>query len=220
MGVGGLLTEIATRPQPRGGTSPARSRVAALVLAAGLSSRMGENKLLVDVGGRPMVARVVDAVLESAARPVVVVTGHQEAAVRAALAGRAVVFASNPEPAAGLSSSLRAGLHGVGEVDGALVCLGDMPWVRGRDLDALIAAFDPAAGRAICVPHHHGRRGNPILWAARYFPEMMRLAGDTGAKHLLEEHADETHAVEVGDAGVLLDVDTREALARYDGGLP
>lgn len=215
MGVGGLLKEIASRGQPRGGPAPgARPVVAALVLAAGSSRRMGENKLLVEVDGAPMVARAVDAARASRASRVVVVTGHDEAAVRAALAGRAVEVVHNPEHGTGMASSLRAGVAALGAVDGVVVCLGDMPWVRAADLDALIAAFDPAAGREICVAFHGGKRGNPVLISARFFPEMMRMTGDTGARALLEEHAAEIVAVEAGHAGVLLDVDTRAALER------
>jgi molybdenum cofactor cytidylyltransferase len=213
MGVGGLLKENPSRPQPRGGkAAQGRPVVAALVLAAGSSRRMGENKLLVEVEGAPMVARVVDAARASRASRVVVVTGHDAAAVRAALAGRAVEIVHNPEHGEGMASSLRVGLGAVASADGALVCLGDMPWVRTEDLDALLAAFDPAAGRDLCVPFHRGKRGNPVLWGARHFADMMRLAGDAGARALLEARAADVVAVEIDHPGVLLDVDTRAAL--------
>jgi len=192
------------------------SRVGALVLAAGLSRRMGEaNKMLAEVEGAPMIARCVDAVLASPARPVVVVTGHEAARVRGALAGRELVFAHNPEPAAGLSASLRTGIAALGdEVAGALVCLGDMPWVRPEHIEALIAAFEASGGRSICVPTFDGRRGNPVLWPARHFAEIAALCGDRGARSLLDAHADEVCYVPVADAGVTLDVDTPDALAK------
>jgi molybdenum cofactor cytidylyltransferase len=215
MGVGGLLKEIAARPQPRSPQPSARRPVvAALVLAAGSSRRMGENKLLVEVEGAPMVARVVDAARASKVARVLVVTGHQAEAVRAALAGRAVETVHNDAHAEGMASSLRAGLAALGAVDGVVVCLGDMPWVRAADLDALVDAFDPGGGRELCVAFHEGKRGNPVLLGARFFPEMMRLTGDSGARALLEEHAAEVVAVDVGHPGVLLDVDTRAALER------
>jgi molybdenum cofactor cytidylyltransferase len=186
-----------------------------VVLAAGLSRRMGAaNKLLAEVEGAPMIARCVDAVLASPARPVVVVTGHEAARVRRALAGRALSFAHNPEPEAGLSASLRTGIAALGdEVDGALVCLGDMPWVRPEHIGALIAAFEASGGRTICVPVFEGRRGNPVLWPARHFAEIAALEGDRGARALLDAHADEVCYVPVADAGVTLDVDTPGALA-------
>jgi molybdenum cofactor cytidylyltransferase len=218
MGVGGLLDEVAARGQPRAGKpSPGGPTVAALVLAAGSSRRMGANKLLLEVDGAPMVARAVDAARGSRARRVLVVTGHDADRVRAALAGRAVELVHNPDHLEGMASSLRAGIAALGGVDGAVVCLGDMPWVRTADIDALIAAFDPAAGREICVAQHDGKRGNPVLWGARHFAEILRLSGDRGARALLEEHAGSVVGVDVGHPGVLLDVDTRDALVEHSG---
>jgi molybdenum cofactor cytidylyltransferase len=216
MGAGGLLQEARSRPQPREPeAAPAALRVGAVLLAAGLSRRMGAaNKLLAEVDGAPMVARCADAVLASPARPLVVVTGHEAARVRAALAGRELVFAHNPEAAAGLSASLRAGIAALGDkVDGALVCLGDMPWVRTEHIEALIAAFEASGGRSICVPTFDRKRGNPVLWPARHFAEIAALGGDAGARALLDAHAGEVCYVPVADAGVTLDVDTPEALA-------
>jgi molybdenum cofactor cytidylyltransferase len=189
--------------------------VGAVVLAAGLSRRMnGANKLLAELGGVPIVARAVDAVLATRARPVVVVTGHDAARVRAALAGRPVGFAHNPDPAAGLSASLRAGIAALGtQVDAAVVCLADMPWVRPAHVEALIDAFEGRAARPICVPSFEGRRGNPVLWPARHFAAIAALHGDTGARALLEAHAAEVCYVPVADPGVTRDVDTPEALA-------
>ncbi len=220
MGVGGLLKEIPGRPVPRASvpeTPPRKPRVAALVLAAGQSRRMGPvNKLLAEVDGRPMVAHAVDAALASAARPVVVVTGHEPERVRAALAGRDVTFAHNPLYVEGLSGSLRAGLDALpADIDGVVVLLGDMPSVATGHIDRLIAAFDPAGGKTICVPTFNGKRGNPVLWARRYFAEMREVAGDVGARHLIGAHADEICEVAMADTAVLEDLDTPEALAAH-----
>lgn len=224
MGAGGLLAETA-RPQPRERAADSAEErppgVGAIVLAAGLSRRMGgPNKLVAEVDGAPMVARVVDAVLASSARPVVIVTGHDAARVRAALAGREVVFVHNPDYAAGLSSSLRAGVATLGDkLDGALVCLGDMPWVRPSHIDALLAAF-AADASAICVPVYERKRGHPVLWPARHFAEIARLTGDVGARALLDRYAEQVRLVPVGDDGVTLDVDTPEALRTSPEGTP
>lgn len=221
MGVGGLLKEIPTRPQPRAeGAAPAlraprAPAIAALVLAAGRSSRMGgSNKLLAEVAGKPMVAHAVDAALASQARPVVVVVGNEAARVRAALGDRPVRIVENPEFAAGISGSLKAGLRALGDaVDGALVCLGDMPLLSAAALDRLIAAYNPVEGRAICVPTWNGKRGNPVLWSRRFFAEMSELEGDVGARHLIGSHADLVCEVAMADDAVLTDIDTPEALA-------
>jgi len=218
MGSGGLLVEIPTRPQPRAGErseAPRAPRIAAIVLAAGQSRRMGKpNKLLAEVAGAPMVAHAVDAALASQAGPVVVVTGHERERVEAALAGREVRFAHNPDYAQGLSGSLKAGLAALpAGVDGAVVLLGDMPRVGAQHVNRLIAAFNPVEGRAIVIPTHRGKRGNPVLFGAGLFGEIARVAGDVGAKGVIGQHADEVAEVAFEDDGVLLDIDTPQALS-------
>jgi molybdenum cofactor cytidylyltransferase len=216
MGAGGLLTEIPTRPQPRD-ERPAEvaraPKIGAVVLAAGLSSRMGANKLLMDVGGKPMIRHTVEAALASHAAPAIVVTGHAASDVKAALAGLDVAFADNPDFSKGLSTSLKAGLNALPEdCDGAVVLLGDMPGVDAALIDRLIAAFDPAEDRAICMATRHGRRGNPVLWARRFFPEMMAIAGDVGARNLTGTYGELVCEVEAADDGPLTDIDTPDAL--------
>ena len=232
MGSGGLLGEIPSRPLPRAEASPAPAgkpekkmppssiktgpRIAALLLAAGQSSRMGSNKLLAAIDGHPMVARVAQRLLSSRARPIVAVLGNEADRVDAALGKLPVERVRNPAYAEGLSSSLKAGLAALPEdIDGVIVCLGDMPLVTGRDLDRLIAAFNPLEGRAIIVPIRRGKRGNPVLWAKRFIPEMAELAGDVGAKHLIGEHAELVCEVEMDSDGVLVDIDTPDALAAF-----
>ena len=222
MGVGGLLKDTDIRPLPRAravaepAAAARRPMMAAVVLAAGTSSRMApHHKLLVaDRDGKPMIARVVDNVLSSRARPVLVVLGHHGAAIRAALGGRPVVYVEAADYARGLSASLHAGIAAVpADAAAALVVLGDMPLVTGRLLDRLIEAFDPDEGRAIVVPTHQGRAGNPVLWARSFFPEILGLTGDTGARALLALHAEQVAEVDMGDAAVLRDFDTVESLA-------
>jgi len=215
MGVGGLLKDTEIRPLPRA-RATARPRVAALVLAAGQSSRMAPRHKLLTEGpdGRSMLARTVDHVLASQARPVIVVTGHREPEIRAALAGRAVRFVHAPRHAEGLAESLKSGLAALPDDAAAfLVCLGDMPLVAPRALDQLIAAYDPDEGRGIIVPTHDGQAGNPVLWDRRYVEEMMELSGDTGARGLLKRHMDAVAEIAVADDGVLRDFDTEASLA-------
>ena len=178
----------------------------------------GPNKLLAEVEGVPMVARVAQRLLSSRARPIVAVLGNQADAVDAALGRLPVEHVRNPDFAAGLSTSLKAGLAALpDDLDGALVCLGDMPLVSGRHIDRLIAAFNPLEGRAIVLPTRRGKRGNPVLWAKRFFPEMAQLSGDVGARHLIGEHAELVADVEMDDDAVLVDIDTPEALAALQG---
>ena len=220
MGVGGLLKEIPTRPQPRDltpSTAPRAAKIAAIVLAAGKSSRMGTNKLLMPIKGTPMIARTVDAILDSPARPIVCVTGNANAEVEAALTKGSITFIHNPNFADGLSTSLRAGLAALpADIDGAIVCLGDMPAVGSAAIAQMIAAFNPAEGRAIVVPTYQGKRGNPVLFARSYFPEIAAVHGDVGARPVIAEHDDEVYEIEMQDASVLADADTPAAFAALE----
>jgi len=229
MGVGGLLKEIEVRPLPREKApltpppahAPRRARqVAALVLAAGRSRRMAPlNKLLVnDDKGIAMVARVVDQALASQARPVIVVTGHERDRVEEVLAGRGVIFAHAEDFAQGLSASLKSGLAALpAQIDGVMICLGDMPLVSGPMMDRLLAAFDPEEGRAIVQPTFRGKQGNPMLWAREFVPAMMGVTGDVGARHIAALHADRLVEVEMPDDAVLRDFDTAESLKTAPG---
>jgi len=227
MGSGGLLAEIPSRPLPRAEATqaserkseakPQGPRIGALLLAAGQSRRMGgPNKLLAAIDGTPMVAHVARRLLASRARPIVAVLGNQADTVDIALGKLPVKRVRNPEFAAGLSTSLKRGIAALpSDLDGVIVCLGDMPLISGRHLERLIAAFNPLEGRAIIVPTRRGKRGNPVLWSRQFFPEMTGLAGDVGAKHLIGEHAEFVAEVEMDDAAVLVDIDTPEALDAF-----
>jgi len=214
LGVGGLLMEIVTRPQPREEPLQTGRSIAALVLAAGRSSRMGgPNKLLAEIVGRPLLRMVVEAALASKARPVLVVTGHQRERVEAALAGLAVTFVHNPNYAEGLGTSLKAGIAALPpEVDGVVVCLGDMPQVDAALINRLIGAIDPDKGALVAVPTIEGKRGNPVVWSRRFFPDLMAVEGDVGARHLIGRYGEAVGEVPVSGAAALTDVDTPQAL--------
>lgn len=213
MGVGGLLMEIVTRPQPRADVKEG-DRVAAVILAAGRSTRMGgPNKLVAEINGKPMVRIAAEEALASRAGPVIVVTGHQSDQVENALHGLDVNVVRNADYASGLSTSLRAGISALPPgMDGALICLADMPQV-GRDLiDRMIESFDPEKGALIVVPTIGGRRGNPVLWSRRFFPDLMALQGDIGARELIGKFSEAVYEVAVEGNAALTDVDTPEAL--------
>jgi molybdenum cofactor cytidylyltransferase len=215
MGVGGLLMEIVTRPQPR--TVPnleGNRNVAAIVLAAGRSTRMGgPNKLLAELDGKKLVRIATEQALASKASEVIVVTGHQADLVEQALSGLKVKFARNPDFAGGLASSVKAGVAAVpANADGAVICLGDMPLIDAKLIDKLIEAFEPDRGHLIAVPVSDGRRGNPVLWSRRFFRELMTLDGDIGARHLIAKHAEAVAEVPVEGFGAFLDIDTPQAL--------
>lgn len=197
---------------------PSGSGVAAIILAAGRSSRMApRNKLLEPVGGKPIVAKVADIALASGAGPIIVVTGFEAPRIAAVLSGRKLTMVHNASFQDGLSSSLRVGLSALPpDSDGTLILLGDMPGIEDAVLGALMAAF--TGSDAICVPVHRARRGNPVLFGRRYFAEMMRISGDEGAKQLLARHKERVIEVEVGTDSIFVDIDTPVDLARVTAG--
>ncbi len=223
MGVGGLLVDTPSRPLPRASAvQPATvtgPRIAAVILAAGRSQRMGpSNKLLMEIEGVPLIRRTVSALRAASVGQVVVVTGHMDAEVRRALDGLNVTVVHNPRYADGLSTSLKAGIGALApDVAAAVIGLGDMPAVTTAHVNQLIAAFDPEADRAIGVPVHDGKRGNPVLWARRFFEDMQGVSGDVGAKALIGANESLVYEVEFEDTAVLTDLDTPEQWSDYLG---
>jgi molybdenum cofactor cytidylyltransferase len=197
------------------------NRVGAIVLAAGQSARFraaggsGATKLVEALGGKPIVRMAAEAALASKARPVIVVTGHARATVEAALAGLEVQTAYNPEYSSGLASSLKVGLSAMpADVAGAAVLLGDMPWIEGRLIDAMIDAFLEKESALAAAPAREGRRGNPVLLGRGLFGAAKRLRGDEGARRLIGAlGGGELIELEAADAGVIVDIDTPDDLA-------
>lgn len=220
-GCGGLLPGQRVKPEGDAKSNEqaktAQPRIAAIVLAAGRSQRMGDdNKLLRPVSGTPMVSHAVNAALGVPLAGVVVVTGHQHEQIAATLSAHDITLAHNPDYASGLSSSLRAGLTALpAGIDGVVVLLGDMPLVTAAHLARILDAFAPDAGRSIIVPTFEGTRGNPVLWSRRFFPEMMALEGDVGARRLMRQYPDLVFELAMNDAAVLTDIDTPEILAEW-----
>jgi molybdenum cofactor cytidylyltransferase len=219
MGVGGLLKEIPSRPEPRDQIAPSQKTSAALkvqilILAAGQSRRMGpKNKLLEDLAGKPVIAHVADAAQASRASGITVVTGYEHDKIEDALKARGHTFVNNPGYALGLSSSLKTGIANLPEhIDGALICLGDMPFVTSDEIDQVIDAFRAAGPGTICLPTVHGKSGNPVLLPRSLFSELLDLEGDVGAKGVVEQHPDAIVRVDLNSQSALVDIDTEEML--------
>jgi molybdenum cofactor cytidylyltransferase len=217
MGVGGLLMEIGTRPQPREaspGNTARPHRVDGILLAAGQARRAGGiNKLLATIGGEPVVRIAARNALDSGLASLTVVTGHMSREIGAALEGLPVTIVHNPDYADGMAGSLRAGITALPEAaDAALILLADMPEVTAEAIDRIIAAYAPETGVLVVGAAHEGKRGNPVLWDKSHFEALARLEGDRGARQLLDAHPDDLALVETGP-GARLDLDTPEALA-------
>lgn len=181
--------------------------IAVIVLAAGRSSRMGAHKLLLPLGGKPIVAHTVSAALASPLRPVVVVLGHDAARVRAALPAGDVLVVENPAYADGLSMSLRVGLDALPEdVTGVVVALADQPLVTATHLRR-IADAARATGTMIAVATYDGQRSNPTYFARSCFNELRAVSGDAGGRIVIARHPADVVSVEMGDASASLDVD-------------
>jgi molybdenum cofactor cytidylyltransferase len=172
------------------------------------------NKLIAEIGGKPLVRIAAEQALASHASPVIVVTGHERARVEAALQGLPVRLVHNADYADGLGTSLRTGIAAVpADADAAIVCLGDMPQVDAKLIDRLIGAFDPERGALVVTPTIDGRRGNPVVWSRRFFRELMSITGDIGARHLIGSYAVAVIEVPVAGEAALTDVDTPESLS-------
>jgi molybdenum cofactor cytidylyltransferase len=190
-------------------------QIAAVILAAGQSSRMGCNKLVLEIDGKPMLRHVAEAAIASRACRVVAVLGKLEI-VAPALDGLDIALVENPDFHTGMSSSIRAGIAALPDtIAGALILLGDMPAISPPVIDRVIARFGAADAPAICVATYDGRRGHPVIFARHYFPELLKLESDVGARSILAEHADRVYEIESDDDSPLIDLDTPEALAAF-----
>ncbi|HPD15535.1 MAG TPA: nucleotidyltransferase family protein [Planctomycetota bacterium] len=188
--------------------------VCAVILAAGRSRRMGAQKLLLPVGGQPMIARVADAVLAGPVGEVLVVVGADAERIAAALAGRRVRFVANPDPGGEMLGSVRCGLRALPrEAAAALIVLGDQPGVTPETVAAVVQGFRES-GRGIVVPTHAGRRGHPLLVAMRYRDEILSRYDGTGLRALLRAHPGDVLEVDAATPGAVEDVDTPAAYAR------
>ncbi len=181
--------------------------IAAVVLAAGLSRRMGQAKLLMKVGGRAIVRYVVESVLTGGVDSIWVVTGPDVEPIETALAGIEVQFAVNLAPEEGQASSVRAGIAALpASVEAALIALGDQPLLAPAIIPALLAARRTSP-KLIVAPRYRDGQGNPVLFKREIFPELLRLTGDQGARPIIQKEPARVEWVEL-DLPMPPDVDT------------
>jgi molybdenum cofactor cytidylyltransferase len=182
-------------------------QVAAVILAAGGSQRMGRPKQLLPVGGMPMIRRVAEAVCAAVLAQVVVVVGAAADQVRPAIEDLPISVVHNPHWADGMSTSLQAGIAALrSDIQAAVVVLADQPRLTPGLVRQLVDCY-LSSSASIVVPVFHGQRGNPVLFDRRLFPDLLRLEGDSGGRALFPRYERDLHYLDVEDKAVLLDID-------------
>lgn len=189
--------------------------VAAVVLAAGRSTRMGApNKLLADLAGRPVLGRTLEAVLAVTDAPPLVVLGHDADAVAACLRGLPVEIARNPDAAAGQQGSVALGLRRAPAAELTLVVPGDMPFLTGPALAGLIAAAREGGAGRVTVPMRGQERGNPVVVPAAARAEILARGHRLGCGGFTRRHPERVHRLATGEAAFFADIDTPDDLRR------
>jgi molybdenum cofactor cytidylyltransferase len=217
LGVGGLLMEIVSRPQPRDPVESETISVAGIILAAGKGTRMGGGKMTAMLGGKALVRYAADAATAAGLKPVIAVLGHDASNVVTALDGVEFTSIHNPDFADGMATSLKAGIAALpADVTGALILLGDMPHVTPVIIQRLLKTFADNPEASAVVPTAGNQRGNPILIGRALFASVLKLEGDMGARKLLDSAGKAVIEVAVDDVAILTDVDTSETLDRLN----
>ena len=202
------MTDLPVRSPPFETDEPEfPAQVAGVLLAAGTSTRFGDdNKLLATLDGDSLVRHAARTLLDASVAPVVVVVGHEADRVRDALAGLDVRVVANDAYVEGQSTSVQVGIGALdATVDAAVVALGDMPFVDSETVETLVSAYEAGVGDAVAASHD-GQRGNPVLFDRRFFADLTTVEGDIGGRQLLLER-DGTACVAVADSGVRRDID-------------
>jgi molybdenum cofactor cytidylyltransferase len=191
--------------------------VSAIILAAGMSTRMGQNKLLLDFKNKPLIAHAVDTLLRSEVDEIIVVLGHEAEKVQEILQGKQVTLVRNSDYREGLSSSVRAGVQAVSrQTDGIMVYLADQPLLEPADVNRIVRAFIHAkqVNKSIVIPFFDGQRGNPVLLDSSYRGAILGVVGDVGCKGVIKRYPDKVFVIEMENDHVVRDVDN---MAEYEG---
>jgi molybdenum cofactor cytidylyltransferase len=187
--------------------------LSAIVLAAGMSTRMGQNKLLLDFKNKPLIAHAVDTLLASEIDEVIVVLGNESGKAQEKLRGRPIRLVENPDFREGLSTSVRAGVNAVsGHADGIMVYLADQPLLEPADVNRILQGFTHAknVGKSIVVPFFDGKKGNPVLLDSSYRAAILGIVGDVGCKGVIKRYPDQVFILEMENDHVIRDMDTIE----------
>jgi molybdenum cofactor cytidylyltransferase len=205
--------------------------VSAVLLAAGMSTRMGQNKLLLNFREKPLIVHAVDTLLASDIDEVIVVLGHEIEKVRdqlersiglanKAASGKPVRLSQNPDYQNGLSTSVRTGVEAVSrQANGIMIYLADQPLLEPEDVNRIVAGFAAAkeVNKSIVVPFFRGERGNPVILDASLRDSILGIVGDVGCKGVIKRYPEKVYAIEMENDHVVRDVDDVQAYERLAG---
>jgi molybdenum cofactor cytidylyltransferase len=205
--------------------------VSAVVLAAGMSTRMGQNKLLLNFRDKPLIVHALDTLLASEVDEVIVVLGHETEKVQdqlersvgltnKAARGKPVRLVQNPDYQTGLSTSVRTGVEAVSrEANGIMIYLADQPLLEPEDLNRIVSGFAAAKeiNKSIVVPFFRGERGNPVILEASLRVAILGIVGDVGCKGVIKRYPEQVYALEMDNDHVVRDVDDIHAYERLAG---
>jgi len=199
---------------PNKQTQPA---IAGIILASGMSRRFGAgNKLLARFGSQSVISCTVQAYVDAHLAPLLVVVGYQAEAIVEALDGRSIQAVPNPDFLEGQSRSLRHGLLALPEgTTAAVIGVGDQPLLRAKTIRSLIDEYHRSHAPLV-LPCYAGRRGNPVLFDRRLFPELLRVEGDMGGRSVIQRYLGEAALVDITDARSGADIDTEDDLAHFE----
>ena len=190
-------------------TENSRPKIAAILLAAGASTRLGQPKQLLNFQGKTLLRRAAETLINSECSPIVVILGAEIAGSTAELSGLPVHFCINKDWANGMSSSIKTGLDQIQEtapaIDGVVIALCDQPNISAADIDALINAFDTDDPQ-IVTAEYQGTVGVPALFPQRFFENLLGLTGDKGARSLIQVESENVVTIRMESAA--FDVDT------------
>ena len=215
MGVGGLLKTINKREISN--SKDKKYKITNIILAAGQSKRMlKNNKLLIKINKQSMIDKMVSTSLNSSADSTVVVLGYQSDIIQEIIQNKEIITIINKDYKKGLSSSLQCGISALpDDCDAAIIILADMPNIKSKIIDSLINNFNPQKNKSIIIPTFNGKRGNPILLDRKYFPDIISVKGDKGAKDIIVNNKNSILEIPQKDSSVLNDIDTKEDLSLY-----
>ncbi len=192
------------------------AKIHGLVLAAGLSSRCGTNKLLIEVDGTTIIEKTMAILMTVPLAGINVVLGNSGDEIRKALAGYPIHFIWNPDYKSGMSSSLKIGISEImqdHEVEAVLLMLGDMPLIKSTTVACLIDEYEKSSSLMI-VPRYKGSRGHPVIFDRKMFQAISNITGDHGAREVINSYSDEVLFIDIDDPGIILDLDTKEAIEK------